>query len=156
MLRLETQLDALTRLLDSASPALADVRPADGGWSARENVAHLARHADIFLPRLQRLLDEDRPDIGTYRPELDPEWPTWRALPLSEVLHRVRTARARLIAWAGSLSEAQSRRTGMHPTLGEMDAGGWLEMFLLHEGHHLYFLMRRLGEARTRAEPGAG
>ena len=146
--RLETQLDALAVILAGANAGFAEIRPDDGGWSAKENVAHLARHAHVFLERLERLLHEERPNLGTYRAEQDSEWPSWRSLPLDEALRRLRGARARLIARVGTLSDEQARRVGIHPALGEMDVGRWLEFFLLHEAHHLYFMMRRLGEAR--------
>lgn len=147
-MRLERQLDALPVILDEANTRFADVRPDDGGWSATEIVAHLARHAYVFLERLDRLLVEDRPDLGTYRPEIDPEWSSWRTLPLDEALRRLRNARVRLITWVEALTDDQAGRVGVHPVLGAMDAGRWLEFFLLHEAHHLYFAMRRLGQAR--------
>jgi uncharacterized damage-inducible protein DinB len=149
--RLERQLDALPVIFDAANAGFADIPPDDGGWSASENVAHLARHAHVFLGRLDRLLREERPRLGSYRPEEDPEWPSWRSLSLDEALRRVRDARARLIVWVDGLSEGQAHRVGIHPVLGEMDVGRWVEFFLLHEAHHLYFAMRRLGQARTRA-----
>jgi hypothetical protein len=34
-----------------------------------------------------------------------------------------------------------------------MDVAGWLDFFLLHEAHHLYTALVRVGEARRR--PGA-
>ena len=151
--RLATQLDTLAVVLDGANAGFAEIRPDDGGWSAKENVAHLARHAHVFLERLERLLKEERPNLGTYRPEQDPEWPSWRTLPLDEALQRVRSARARLIARVDTLSDEQTRRVGIHPVLGELDVGRWLEFFLLHEAHHLYFMMRRLGQARHHPRP---
>ena len=146
--RLATQLDTLAVILDGGNAGLAEIRPADGGWSAKENVAHLARHAHVFLERLERLLREERPNLGTYHPEQDPEWPSWRSLSLDEALRRLRSARARLIGRVDTLSDEQARRVGIHPVLGEMNVGRWLEFFLLHEAHHLYFTMRRLGQAR--------
>lgn len=146
--RLNTQLDALPVILDEANTRFADVRPDDGGWSATENVAHLARHAHVFLVRMDRILHEDRPDLGSYRPETDTEWPAWRMLPLDEALRRLRAARARLIVWVNALTDDQTRRTAVHPVLGVMDTGRWLEFFLMHEAHHLYSAMRRLGQAR--------
>jgi uncharacterized damage-inducible protein DinB len=146
--RLTTQLDALGVILDEANARFADVRPDDGGWSATENIAHLARHAHVFLDRMDRILREDRPELGSYRPEADTEWPSWRSLPLDEALHRLRVARARLIAWVDALTDDQTRRTAIHPVLGVMDTGRWLEFFLTHEAHHLYSAMRRLGQAR--------
>ena len=73
--RLETQLEALGLVLARATPTALDTRPRREEWSARENLAHLARHHAVFLDRLQRLLTEDRPALGRYRAEDDSEWP---------------------------------------------------------------------------------
>jgi hypothetical protein len=48
------------------------------------------------------------------------------------------------------MSPAESGRTGLHPTFGEMDVAGWLDFFLLHEAHHLYTALVRVGEASRR------
>lgn len=146
--RLATQLNVLSLFLEGPSAAYAETAPEDGGWSAKENVAHLARHAHVFLGRVDRILRENRPNLGTYRPEQDPEWPAWRALPLDEALLRLRTARGQLLAWVDALSEKDARRAGVHPQFGEWDIPRWLEFFLLHEAHHLYFIVRRLAQAR--------
>jgi uncharacterized damage-inducible protein DinB len=150
--RLATQLEMLDTFLDGVDAGLAEIPPDDGGWSARENVAHLARHAHIFLERMDRILREDRPNLGTYRPDQDPEWPAWRRLPLDEARRRLGAARARLLAWVDGLSDEQRARVGVHPTFGPWEVHRWLEFALLHEAHHLYFMVRRLGQAqRSRA-----
>jgi len=146
--RLETQLEALGLILARATPTALDARPRPEEWSARENLAHLARHHAVFLERLRRLLAEDRPALGRYRAEEDPDWPAWRELPQDEVLHRLRTLRGELVAFVRSLSPAVSARTGLHPAFGEMDVAAWLDFFLLHEAHHLYTALVRVGEAR--------
>jgi hypothetical protein len=148
--RLETQLGALDLILARATPAALDARPRPDEWSARENLAHLARHHAVFLERLRRLLTEDRPALGRYRAEEDPDWPAWAALPPGEVLDRLRALRGELVGLVRSLSPAQSARTGLHPTFGEMDVAGWLDFFLLHEAHHLYTALVRVGEASRR------
>jgi uncharacterized damage-inducible protein DinB len=149
--RLETQLDALELVLAGVTPALLDARPASGDWSARENLAHLARHASVFLERLQRIPVEDRPRLGRYRAEDDPEWPEWSALPLDETLRRLRDARRRLITWLESLATDQPERVGIHPSFGELTIPRWLDFFLLHEAHHLYTAMLCIAEARRRS-----
>jgi hypothetical protein len=73
LIRLEKQLESLDVVLRGASAALLEVRSPSGEWSARENLAHLARHAKVFLDRLERVLRGDTPDLGTYRAEKDPE-----------------------------------------------------------------------------------
>jgi hypothetical protein len=148
--RLETQLQALDFILARSAPGALDARPRPDEWSARENLAHLARHHAVFLDRLRRLLVEERPALGRYRAEDDAEWPAWAALPPDEIVGRLRTLRAELVALVRGLSPADATRTGLHPTFGEMDVAGWLEFFLLHEAHHLYIALVRVGEASRR------
>ena len=148
--RLESQLEALDLVLAHAAPGGLDARPRPEEWSARANLAHLARHHAVFLVRLRRLLAEDRPALGRYRAEEDPEWPAWRDLPRDEVLRRLNTLRGELVALVRSLSPTESIRTGLHPAFGEMDVAGWLDFFLLHEAHHLYTALVRVAEARGR------
>ncbi len=155
LIRLERQLEALDVILRDAKTELLDVRSTSGEWSARENLAHLARHAEVFLDRLNRILRENRPHLGTYRAETDPEWTVWSALPFIEALRKLRDARRRLLVWVRSLNDDQARRTGIHPTFGEMSVPQWLEFFLLHEAHHLYVTMIRIGEARGMAQSRA-
>lgn len=146
--RLDTQLDSLDVVLAGATPALVDWSPVAGEWSARQNLAHLARHSAVFLERIERILREDTPRLGRYRAEDDPEWPTWSGLPLDEVLHRLKEGQRRLSAWASALSPDQMRRTGLHPSFGPLTVAQWLDFFLLHEAHHLYTAMLRIAEAR--------
>jgi len=63
LLRLETQLDVVPRLLSGATPEAIMARPASGEWSAHENLAHLARHHAVFLERLHRILAENAPEL---------------------------------------------------------------------------------------------
>lgn len=149
--RLETQLEALDLVLAGATPALLDAQPAPGEWSARENLAHLARHATVFLERLERIVAEDRPRLGRYRAEDDPAWPEWSRLPLDDTLARLRQTRRRLIAWVGSLTPEQAAREGIHPSFGAMTIPRWLDFFLLHEAHHLYTALLCVAQARRRS-----
>jgi hypothetical protein len=145
--RLESQLQALTFILARSTPRALDVRPRPDEWSARENLAHLARHHAVFLDRMRRLLAEERPALGRYRAESDPEWPAWAVLAPDEILGQLRALRAELVALVRGLSPAETARTGLHPTFGEMHVTAWLEFFLLHEAHHLYIALVRIGEA---------
>ncbi|MEE8509733.1 MAG: DinB family protein [candidate division NC10 bacterium] len=144
VIRLETQLEALPLLMGKASPDAITRRPASGKWSAHENLAHLGRHHEVFIERVQRILAEDRPCLARYRAEEDPEWPKWAALPTDEVLRRLKKFRSDLITLVKSLSPDQLSRIGLHPTFGEMTIPEWIEFFLLHEAHHLYVIMTRI------------
>jgi hypothetical protein len=154
--RLETQLTALDALLAGAPPEALEARPRPEEWSARENLAHLARHAHVFLERLHRIVAEDRPRLARYRAEDDPEWPAWQRLSLAQAVGRLHEVRQRLLAWVHGLPPGAEGRIGIHPTFGEMALDRWLEFFLVHEGHHLYVAMVRIGEARRPAAGSPG
>jgi uncharacterized damage-inducible protein DinB len=146
--RCETQLqDFLATALPGVSTDALSRRPIPEKWSARENLAHLARYHQVFLERIERVLDESNPAFGRYRAEEDPEWPKWVDLPTDKVLAELASLRAKLIVKLRSLSEEDFRKTGTHPKFGEMSLALWLEFFLVHEGHHLLTV---LGLVRSR------
>jgi uncharacterized damage-inducible protein DinB len=141
--RLRSQLEAVVTVLGEASPEAVARRSSAGKWSARENLAHLARHHEVMLERLRLILNEDRPNLPRYRAEDDPEWERWRTLPLDEVLSLLRAQRSEIVRLVDGLDEEDLSRVGVHPTLGPLSVPQWLEFFLLHEGHHLYQAMLR-------------
>jgi hypothetical protein len=141
--RLATQLECLPALLEGAAPGALERRTRSGKWSVRENLAHLARHHEVVLDRVRKVLTEDRPRLPRYAAEEDAEWPAWVALPMDEVLARLSALRTELTALVVGLDEEQLGRTAVHPTLGEMALPLWIEFFLLHEAHHLYVVMKR-------------
>jgi uncharacterized damage-inducible protein DinB len=148
LVRLETQLDVIPLLLTGATPEGVLARPASGQWSAHENLAHLARHHAVFLERLRRILGESAPPLGQYRAEEDAAWPEWSCLSTEEVLNRLQALRADIIRVCKGLSQADASRVGVHPLFGDMSLARWVEFFLLHEAHHLYVVMIRLGQAK--------
>jgi len=141
--RCETQLqDFLSVTLNGVSMETLSAKPIAGKWSAHEQLAHLARYHQIFLQRIDRILTEDAPEFLRYRAEDDPEWPAWRGLPTPQLLVRVSSMRAKLMARLQSLSEEDFARTGVHPKFGAMGLSLWLEFFLVHEAHHLYVMLQ--------------
>jgi hypothetical protein len=141
--RLATQLECLFALLEGAAPEALERRTRSGKWCVRENLAHLARHHEVMLDRVRKVLAEDRPRLPRYAAEEDAEWPAWAALPVDEVRRRLLELRTELTARVCGLDEEQLRRKAVHPVLGEMALPLWIEFFLLHEAHHLYVVMKR-------------
>jgi uncharacterized damage-inducible protein DinB len=144
--RLKTQLDCLPLILAGISEDALDRRPRPDKWSARENLAHLARYHEMFLERIERIRTADRPELARYAAESDAEWPRWQRLPVSEVRARLHALRAQMIELVGKLSAAELSRTAVHSRFGEMTLVQWLEFFLLHEAHHLLAVMQRARE----------
>jgi hypothetical protein len=141
--RLASQLDCLPALLEGVRPEALVRRTRSGKWSVHENLAHLARHHEVFQERVRTVLAQDRPTLARYAAEEDPEWAAWAALTPDEVITRLTARRAELIATFRRLSEADLTRRAIHAALGEMPLTLWLEFFLLHEAHHLYVVMKR-------------
>src|ERR1700733_13191669 len=118
-LRLKTQLDCLPTLLAGISEDALERRPSPNQWSARENLAHLARYQEVFLGRLRRIRTEDHPMLLRYRAEDDPEWNSWANRPSTEILNGLRTQRQTLIGQIEKLPDNELARTGIHSRLGE-------------------------------------
>jgi uncharacterized damage-inducible protein DinB len=141
--RCETQLhDFLAEALRDVSLETLSAAAVAGKWSAHQQLAHLARYHQIFLERIERILNEPSPVFPRYRAEEDPEWPRWSTLPAEQVLARLSSLRTKLMARLRSLGEEDFQRTGIHPKFGEMSLALWLEFFLVHEAHHLYAVLQ--------------
>jgi len=144
--RFHTQLDCLPTLLSGVAADAMERRPASGKWSARENLAHLARYQEVFLERASRILAERQPILARYKAEEDPEWPAWVDLPLREVTARLGAGRSEIIAQLENLTLEQLARVGVHPRFGPLTLLQWIEFFLLHEAHHLLAVLQRVRE----------
>lgn len=140
--RCETQLwDFFDQALRGVPTEKILEAPASGKWSAHENLAHLGRYHEIFLERVTRILNEDRPLFGRYRAEEDPQWNSWRERSYEEVAAELSSRREMLITKLKSLTDEDYERVGTHSKFGEMSLALWLEFFLVHEGYHLYTVL---------------
>jgi hypothetical protein len=147
--RLATQLDSLGLVLGGAHEDALRRRPAPGKWSALENLAHLARHHELFLERIERIVSEDAPALPRYRAEDDPEWPQWAGLPSEEVLVLLRALRKELLGRFDLLAPAELARVGVHSRFGPLSLRDWTHFFLIHEAHHLYVAMTLVRSVRS-------
>lgn len=148
--RLAFQLDAVATILADAPEGAIAARGAGGAWSTHEHLAHVARMHEVLLEGMGRIIRESSPQLTEYEAEQDPEWPHWTALPTQDVLTRLQALRGELLSVVRGLSEAQLNRLGIHPCLGLLPVWAWLEVFCLHEGHHLHLAWLRLAEAKRK------
>jgi DinB family protein len=140
--RLRTQLDSLPVLVEGVPRENLDKRVGDK-WSVTENVAHLARHTELTIERVRRILEERDPVFPPYRAEEDPDWPAWQARSFEESMEELRESRACLVATVERLTAEELERTGRHARFGPLPLRGWLDFYLVHEGHHLYTITKR-------------
>ena len=142
--RVASALDALAFVLDGITPDRLARQTSDGKWSAQDNLAHLARYQHLFRhDRVRRILTEDTPVFARYRAEHDPDWEAWRILPLGEIIDTLTSERRELSNEMASWDAAVWNRRGTHPLLGTLTLRQWTDMFLTHEGHHLYIALIR-------------
>ena len=147
--RLEHGLDGLETLLEGQRPDSLRRRSAEGKWSAHENLAHLGRYHEVTLERLDLILASTLPRINRYSAENDSEAASWLSMPTGGVLGEMREVRRVLFERCLRLTTSDLERQGVHPLYGSLTLRAWLEFFLVHEGHHLYLCLLRLGEARA-------
>jgi hypothetical protein len=140
--RMHAQLAGLPSLLEAVPRAAFD-RRLGNKWSVTEHVAHLGRYHEVFIDRVRRILAENQPDIEPYVAEADPEWPEWQRQPFEEAMQRLHAARGALVGILTGLTANQWGRTARHTRYGVLSLRGWVELFLVHEGHHLYVITRR-------------
>ena len=103
----------------------------------------------MTLERLDLILASTLPRINRYSAENDPEAASWLSMPTGGVLGEMREVRRVLFERCLRLTTSDLERQGVHPLYGSMALRAWLEFFLVHEGHHLYLCLLRLGEARA-------
>lgn len=118
----------------------------DGKWSIHENLAHLVRHHQVMLERINRILTNENPLLDRYKAETDAEWPSTVARSTEEIAGLLHSLRAELLRVVDRLSPAGLSRPGTHPLLGVMDLTEWIDFFLLHEAHHLYTVKLMAGQ----------
>jgi hypothetical protein len=133
--RYRTGYRAVTDSLEGITAEELDRAPADGGWTARQVVHHLADSEATAYVRLRRLIAEDDPLIVGYDEEqfarrLHYDRPIESSL---QVLGAVRAASLDLL---GSLSPEEWDRTGTHSEAGPYSVSRWLEIYAGHSHDH--------------------
>lgn len=142
--RLRAQGVSLDRVFTLAPEEALRRRPAAGGWSALDNLAHVGRHHEITLSRLHALLSRDTPAFAAYRAEEDPGFAAWQAMPSADVRARTSALRAALVRLVEEQGPQLAQRSARHSSFGSLSGLEWLDHFLLHEAHHLYLAHRCL------------
>jgi DinB superfamily len=137
---------AVTAALINLTEAELDKRPADGAWTAREVVHHLADSETTSAIRLRKLLAEDQPVIASYDEArfatmLHYDRPIEASL---QVLRAIRHSTAELL---DVLEPHEWERFGVHSDSGRYAVETWLEIYANHAHDHAEQI-RRAREGR--------
>jgi len=132
------QYDQIELLIQDLDQAFLVHRHNPQKWSIQENLAHLGRYQEVFLDRLNEMLDQNLPVFDRYQAELDPGFQDWTARNVQEIVQASKAKRQEISQVVLELPEHQLVRQGIHPKLGSMNLVEWTVFFLLHESHHIY------------------
>jgi hypothetical protein len=144
--RYKAGVGAVEDALTDAGEAELDAVPADGEWSARMVVHHLADSESNAYVRVRTLLAEDEPfiqgyDEGQFARRLHYDRPIEASL---AVFRAVRASTAGLL---DRLGNEDWSRSGTHSESGAYSMDDWLEIYAAHAFDHAEQI-RRARQAR--------
>jgi hypothetical protein len=130
---------AVARALDEPR---AELRPPEGdgedGWSAKEQLAHMAAMEASYRSWVQRAVEEDRPDL-TGTESRDPARISAEgahAASVAEHLEELDRQRALTLAYLETLPAPAYDRTAVSPIFGELSVLQWLRSYYRHDRMH--------------------
>jgi len=130
-------------------PKELDHRPADGGWTPREVVHHLADSEMTSAIRLRKLLAEPAPLIQGYDEEEFARALYYDARPIEPSLAATRAARESTASLFDHLTEEDWNRSGTHSESGPYSVQTWLEIYARHAHDHAEQIRMAADEARS-------
>ncbi|MBM3139762.1 MAG: DinB family protein [Chloroflexi bacterium] len=154
--KLREERDALVAVARRISEEDAERRPPDGdgedGWSAKEQLAHLAMMEVGYRAWVERALREERPDVSRGTKPDAVAYPLERAHEATvaqhlEELGRQRDRTQRLIA---TIAPAGYERTARHDNFGELTVMQWLRSYYRHDRMHRAQMQGRVSEYQPR------
>lgn len=147
--RLQLQQEVLQDLIRGIPEPELRTRVIPDKWSAYEQLSHLTAYQPLFYNRLKRIEQEEQPFFEPYVADNDPLFHDCVQRPLKEISEDFTTQRFILINHLVAMSDATLRRTGTHQKYGPLSIMEWTEMFLLHEGHHLFSIFQLTSQLRA-------
>lgn len=139
---LQGQLDATLQLLGGLSEEQAAYRYAEGKWSLKQVIGHIADVERLWSYRILRIARGDVHELHGYDRDIFTLNSPFDALPLAEVLKDYAAVRQSTITLTGSLSNEALLRRGEfsgHP----LSARAAAYVIIGHEIHHLNVVRER-------------
>ena len=134
-------------LVREVPAAILKTRPAPGKWSAHEHACHLAAVHQLFVDRLERILNDPEPVITPYDPGTDDADDALLSIELNAALEAYDQDRRRLVARLRELSPDDWHRTAEHGEYSHYSVFIMFRHLALHDFFHAYrieeLLLRR-------------
>ena len=135
---LETALPRLEQVAEGIGPEHMRRRPKEGEWCMKEVMAHLLNtETDVFLPRLQRMVSEDRPTFEPFSAEAWARSGDHREGRFTDDLGGFARARRKTIAFLEGLPPAAADRVGLSGFFGPVTVAQFATHIVDHDLEHL-------------------
>lgn len=141
--RFEANLALIHALLGDVPEERLKEERVPGKWSAHANIAHLGQFHDAIRERVHWILTQDDPKFARFNPDAHPDTAVWIAKSKEQLLADFAAERHTLLSELRALPSEAWDRVGTHGVFGKKTLAGWLEFWLMHEGHHIYTALVR-------------
>lgn len=142
--RLEDGLTELGRLVSAFTNPDDWLAARDGGWNARDVLAHLRASSEILTPRIYHILIRDNPPLPAFDERRWAEVAGYAALAAGDLFARIAIPRYELIQTLRRLSPADWQRTGRHEEHGDIALHAIVAHVAGHDEEHLIQIARLL------------
>lgn len=116
-----------------------DRRRGDGFWTIAEHLSHLAQVQPMLLERIQRFIDEERPEFIPYIPgEGEDEPATPERMAIEEALSQFSAIRKRQLRLLEGAPDATWRKKAVHPEYDQYGYQILVRHILMHDHWHMY------------------
>ncbi len=140
--RLNSQHLAIKELIKNLDEEFINRRPEIGKWSIQENLVHIVSYHQVFLMRVNKIINSDNPYFDRYTSEGDANFDKMKKLLSVELLHHLKEERKKVTDFIFNLNKSELQKPGTHQKFGAMNVVEWTEFFLLHEAHHIYTIFK--------------
>jgi len=140
--QLNSQHLAINELIKQLDEEFINRRPETGKWSIQENLVHIVSYHQVFLQRMDKIINSDNPYIDRYTSEGDANFVKMKKLHSIELLNHLEKERKKVPDFIFKLTKDELQKHGTHQKYGVMNVVEWIEFFLLHEAHHIYTIFK--------------
>jgi len=128
----------LAEFVKSIPAAKLHLRRGDGFWTIAEHLNHLAQVQSMLLERMQRFMDEDRPEFVPYIPGDDGAGSRPSLMEMDDALEAFARRRRQQVELLERADSDVWRKTASHPEYEQYSLYILVRHILMHDHWHMY------------------
>ena len=129
----------LSQFVRTIPESKLDLRRGEGFWTVAEHYSHLAQVQPMLLQRIERLMDEDKPEFVPFIPGGDQKEPETPArMSIESALDQFARHRASQLQLLESADDITWNKTATHPEYDQYSLYILTRHVLMHDHWHMY------------------